>query len=657
MANVIEYTIRGVDKFSGPMGGISSALDKIKDSSWVSKAAMAAAATAAYALTVKSSAMMEETGKAAQALNLSSSSFSKLAFAAKMAGMEQSQFTGTMMQFSKNVSDASNGLGRAAKGFELLGIDAKKFKGLGMQDQLQILAEKLQGVQNPQDKLAISMRLFGESGRQMNEVLADGGKNLAAFAKDAEHLGVVVTDKAAKAADAFGDSTDRLSAATSGLGMTLAKTLGPSLTIIVNAFADVIAIVNYVINTIVNLGVVIMTVFIAAGKVIVTSIWESLKLVGELIVATGKWMWDSLTSMFKGGQAFSFAETVGKTFEEGLKKATSTISSTISEGAAVANLAFADLLQPEVDMEPVTKAMEDVTLAAETAGAAVAATNEKINETVVGVTDFGAGIQIMQESIGDYVWNMADQTNLWIAGMSDNAHQFASDFFTVMDSAIQSTSDGIAKVIVQGGSFRDMFRNVAKQVLESLISMLVKLGIQTLVLHAITGTAQKTDAMQKASIAVAAAGANGVASMALAPFPLNLTAPAFGMEMAGASANAWTAGAAIGAGVAAAIPIAHGGMTNVPSEQTYLLDRGERVLSPNQNSDLKEFMASGGQSGGGVVIENLTIHILENASNADSLLNMSKVELDRIVAGPILDSLNRLDKRGIRPESQERKRS
>lgn len=36
--------------------------------------------------------------------------------------------------------------------------------------------------------------------------------------------------------------------------------------------------------------------------------------------------------------------------------------------------------------------------------------------------------------------------------------------------------------------------------------------------------------------------------------------------------------------------IFHGGMTNVPEERTYLLDEGERVLSPEQNEDLTAFL-------------------------------------------------------------------
>lgn len=41
------------------------------------------------------------------------------------------------------------------------------------------------------------------------------------------------------------------------------------------------------------------------------------------------------------------------------------------------------------------------------------------------------------------------------------------------------------------------------------------------------------------------------------------------------------------------MPAAHGGLDYVPKEQTYLLDKGERVLSPKQNKDLTNFMQQG----------------------------------------------------------------
>jgi tape measure domain-containing protein len=41
----------------------------------------------------------------------------------------------------------------------------------------------------------------------------------------------------------------------------------------------------------------------------------------------------------------------------------------------------------------------------------------------------------------------------------------------------------------------------------------------------------------------------------------------------------------------------HGGMDFIPKETTYMLDRGERVLSPRQNQDLTSFLRSSGDSG------------------------------------------------------------
>lgn len=58
--------------------------------------------------------------------------------------------------------------------------------------------------------------------------------------------------------------------------------------------------------------------------------------------------------------------------------------------------------------------------------------------------------------------------------------------------------------------------------------------------------------------------------------------------------------------------IAHGGLDYVPKESTYLLDKGERVLSPNQNSDLTKFMSNGG-SGGGDVNINVNVDAKGNA--------------------------------------------
>ena len=115
--------------------------------------------------------------------------------------------------------------------------------------------------------------------------------------------------------------------------------------------------------------------------------------------------------------------------------------------------------------------------------------------------------------------------------------------------------------------------------------------------------------------------------------------PAALMAAAGAAQISKIAGSSYGGA-------AHGGLDSVPKEQTYLLDRGERVLSPNQNRDLTNFMS--GEGGGSVQIGTVNISVLENATNADALLTMSESSLQEIMARKFIPALDALSKRGIR---------
>jgi len=96
---------------------------------------------------------------------------------------------------------------------------------------------------------------------------------------------------------------------------------------------------------------------------------------------------------------------------------------------------------------------------------------------------------------------------------------------------------------------------------------------------------------------------------------------------------------------------AHGGMTNVPKESTYLLQKGERVLSPNQNKDFTSMVNNGGMSSGGsgVSIGTLNIHILENATNAEAIVEMDRSDFEELVASKVIPALDSLDSQGIKP--------
>ena len=252
-------------------------------------------------------------------------------------------------------------------------------------------------------------------------------------------------------------------------------------------------------------------------------------------------------------------------------------------------------------------------------------------ETVEETTEIMAIISENQK-----IWN--DQQRQFLTEMKNGYTDFAKDFFKTMKTTIKSISNAVAESIVEGKGMAQAFQNIAKNVLKSLISMFVELAIKRMFF---TET-DKVSASREAQMSVGLAVANGTASWAKAPYPVNIGAPAFGAAMGAAAA-----------GGAATVGAAHGGLTNVPNESTYLLQKGERVLSPNQNSDFTSFInGNDGDSGAGgsVNIESITIHVLENATSAQSLLDMSQEEMDEVVAGQIIESLDRLGRQGIKPE-------
>lgn len=60
--------------------------------------------------------------------------------------------------------------------------------------------------------------------------------------------------------------------------------------------------------------------------------------------------------------------------------------------------------------------------------------------------------------------------------------------------------------------------------------------------------------------------------------------------------------------------MAHDGIDNIPSEGTWLLDKGERVVDSRTNADLKNYLANSNGSSGGVVV-----NLIEDASRAGTV--------------------------------------
>lgn len=133
-------------------------------------------------------------------------------------------------------------------------------------------------------------------------------------------------------------------------------------------------------------------------------------------------------------------------------------------------------------------------------------------------------------------------STFWLK-MHNNVRDFSSQFRVQMQSSINAVNEGMSRAVTSwisnNKSFGASMRELGVEILNSFVSMFIKIGLQwveTQIMMAIFGkVTQAASAEARVVSEAAVAGAGGVASMAAAPFPIDLTAPAFGAAMAAAA--------------------------------------------------------------------------------------------------------------------------
>lgn len=133
-------------------------------------------------------------------------------------------------------------------------------------------------------------------------------------------------------------------------------------------------------------------------------------------------------------------------------------------------------------------------------------------------------------------------------------------------------------------SRNDLMLSQGEQMLGSMTSIMKSLGGEQSKAYKVMFAIEKGVSIARSIMAIQ----TGIAMASANPFPMNLGAMA---SVAAATAN--IVGSLQSVKMAGQ---AHAGIDYVPKEGTWLLDKGERVLSPKQNSDLTDYMQRDGKS-------------------------------------------------------------
>jgi hypothetical protein len=231
-ANEAKIEISAVDKTAQAFSSVSSRLLGIEQS-FSKVGAMIGGLSVAAAVgfvgnSVKQAAdFADEMGKAAQKVGTTTEALSGLKYAADLSDVSFEQLQTGMGKLAKTSEDFRDGSKSAADAFAKIKLDPTQFKDTS--DLFSAVAEKLSKMDDGARKTAIAQELLGKSGKELIPLLNGGAAGLKQMADEAERLGVIVTEDAAKGAEKFNDNITRIETAAKGASIQLGGPLVKSL--------------------------------------------------------------------------------------------------------------------------------------------------------------------------------------------------------------------------------------------------------------------------------------------------------------------------------------------------------------------------------------------------------------------------------------------
>lgn len=186
----------------------------------------------------------DEAVKAARNLGLPVETLLELEHAGALSGVQVDRLRDGIKDLQKNSVEAARGAKEMSKDFRRLGINAGKFSRLPVDQKLELIADGLQKIPNGAERAQIRMRLLGESGLHMGNLLDNGSESVRRMRIEARQLGVVFDEEVAKRAEAMNDALERSKRSVDGLTFPLADELIPVVTETANEFTKLIQAID-----------------------------------------------------------------------------------------------------------------------------------------------------------------------------------------------------------------------------------------------------------------------------------------------------------------------------------------------------------------------------------------------------------------------------
>ncbi len=157
-------------------------------------------------------AKLDEIGKTADSLGLSTDALQEWRRVADLSGVSADEFTRANERFLRAVNEARQGVATYKDAFDQLGVSLRTEEGrLKTQEEvLDDVSRALESLEDPAARVGIAMDLFGRNGRKMLNVFDLGARQIAEMRREAHELGLVFDEALIRKSTETKDQLDTL---------------------------------------------------------------------------------------------------------------------------------------------------------------------------------------------------------------------------------------------------------------------------------------------------------------------------------------------------------------------------------------------------------------------------------------------------------------
>jgi len=227
----VSIIIKAFDQTQKALRSIQAAFGKLAKVFFSFKTALVAAVGAGGLglLISQSLKSIDALAKTASRIGTTTDALSKLQFAGELAGIETNTLNMAMQRFVRRTAEAADGTGEAVNAFRKLRLDAEKLQQVPLDERMKLLAEAFKELGSEEEKLAVAFKLFDSEGTAVINMLKQTGDQMDAVFKEAEQLGLVLSEDTAQGVEDANDAFTRLQSLFRGTVLQITAAVAPAL--------------------------------------------------------------------------------------------------------------------------------------------------------------------------------------------------------------------------------------------------------------------------------------------------------------------------------------------------------------------------------------------------------------------------------------------